>query len=51
MTVKELGQKCKELDCGECQYGKECAVFSKKLEDISPSGLLLILDEELNDWN
>ena len=50
MTIKELGEKCKarDIDCKECPYEKACSKLPAILEDISPSGLLEILDNVIN---
>lgn len=40
MTVEELGRKCKEYDCSECPYQKQCSKFEVQLDGISPHGLL-----------
>lgn len=46
MTIKDLGEKCQERDieCDECPYEKECSKLPLILEDISPYGLLGILE-------
>lgn len=46
MTLKELGEKCKERDieCGGCPYRKECEEMAVILEDISPCGILDVLE-------
>lgn len=46
MTIKDLGEKCQERDieCDECPYEKECSKLPFILENISPYGLLGILE-------
>lgn len=50
MTVEELGRMCEDrmIDCCECPYERECKRFSEELEDISPYGILTILQMELD---
>lgn len=49
MKVKELAEKCKErnIECDDCPYLEECENFSDMLDDISPCGILTILDDEI----
>lgn len=49
MTVEELGKICEEIkiDCCGCRHKEECRRLSEELEDISPYGLLTILQMEL----
>lgn len=49
MTIKELGEKCKarDIECDECPYETECSQLPVILEDISPYGLLEILERTL----
>lgn len=49
MTVKELAEKCKEreINCDDCFYKSECKKMNDILEDISPCGLLDILNKNI----
>ena len=50
MTIRELGKKCEEIDinCDICEYKEICDTKVQYiLEDISPCGLLTILDKEI----
>lgn len=49
MTIKELAEKCKErkIGCEGCPYKKKCDEFSNFIEEISPAGLLDILEETI----
>lgn len=50
MTVRELAEECgkRNVECKECPYyGKECEIFTKELDGISPHGILAILDEDI----
>lgn len=50
MKLKDLAYKCKdrEIDCDNCPYEDICSRLNDKLEDISPCGLLTILEEEID---
>lgn len=50
MTVRDLAYKCKdiEIDCDECDYKEKCERLTEELENISPYGLLIILDKNLD---
>ena len=50
MRIRELAMRCKdrENDCDFCPYEKICDKLSEQLEDISPCGLVEILDEDRN---
>jgi hypothetical protein len=49
MKIKDLAYKCKdrEIECDNCPYEDMCSTLNDKLEDISPCGLLTILEEEI----
>lgn len=49
MNIRELGAYCKstEVDCDKCEYTEECATFQGKLEDISPYGLIELLEKNI----
>lgn len=50
MTVRELAEECgkRNVDCKGCPYyGKECEIFQKELDGISPHGILEILDKDI----
>jgi hypothetical protein len=48
MTVRELGEKCKEnTRCIGCKFSEECNELDKMLSGITPEAVLDILDEEI----
>lgn len=52
MTVRELAEECgkRNVDCKGCPYyGKECEIFAKELDGISPHGILEILDKDIEE--
>ena len=52
MKIRELGEICKKIkvDCDDCQYKNYCMnKLPEILEEISPFGLLTILDEEVDE--
>ena len=46
MTIRELANTCKKnnIDCENCSHIDECKVLTNKLEDISPIGLIELID-------
>jgi len=52
MKITELADYCKSIgiDCEECEHEDECKQLINKLEDISPFGLITLIeiDDELN---
>lgn len=48
MRIIELAMKCKdrEIDCDFCPYEKICDNLQEQLEDISPCGLVEMIDED-----
>ena len=48
MRIRELAMKCKdrEIDCDFCPYEKICDNLQEQLEDISPCGLVEMIDED-----
>lgn len=52
MTLKELGEFCqkREVDCDGCEYKHYCFdILPEVLENVSPYGLLTILDNEVKE--
>lgn len=51
MRVKDLAYKCKDraIECKDCPHKKICEKLTKKLEYLSPYGLLTILEEEITE--
>lgn len=47
MELRELAEKCKERDinCDGCPYMEICGRLSEILEDMSPIGLVEMVDE------
>lgn len=48
MKIRELAMKCKdrEIDCNFCPYEEICDNLQEQLEDISPCGLVEMIDED-----
>ena len=48
MKIRELAKYCESIniDCDVCENKKECDDFQYKLEDISPCGLVEMIDED-----
>ena len=48
MRIRELAMKCKdrEIDCDFCPYKEICDNLQEQLEDISPCGLVEMIDED-----
>lgn len=54
MTFRELGELCQErkIDCEGCEYKHYCyEVLPGVLEDMSPCGLLTVLDNEVKGYD
>ena len=51
MKIIELAEYCKsiDIDCGKCMYEEECEKMTKRIEDMSPFGIVDVVDnnEEL----
>lgn len=49
MKIKDLAYKCRDrgIECCGCPYEDICSELNERLEDISPCGLLTILEEEI----
>ena len=47
MTIKELAEYCKtiEINCDKCGHKGECKKVSSYLEDISPYGIVQMVEE------
>ena len=47
MRIKELAEKCKEvnIDCDVCTCKEECNLLQHNLEDMSPFGLVEMVEE------
>ena len=47
MTIKELAHYCKSIniDCDRCEHKSECQKMSAHLEDISPCGVVQMVEE------
>lgn len=47
MEIRELAKKCKErnVECDNCPYVEECEQLTGILEDISPVGLINMVNE------
>ncbi len=47
MKIRELADYCKsiELNCDECMHKKKCDNMQNMLEDISPLGIVDMVDE------
>ena len=49
MTIKELAEECKKsVNCDECSCTKSCNILRDVLEDMSPMGLVEMVEENLN---
>lgn len=48
MKIRKLGEYCKsiDIDCDICEKQSECKELTEQLEDVSPYGLVELLDEE-----
>lgn len=47
MTIKELAEYCRtiDIDCDKCEHKSECQKMSAYLEDISPYGVVQMVEE------
>lgn len=47
MKLKDLANYCRsiEIDCDKCEYTNVCRNLQDDLEDISPSGLVKMVEE------
>lgn len=47
MNIIELAEYCKsiEINCDVCEHNEECVTFQERLEDISPYGLIDLLEK------
>lgn len=50
MKIKDLAYKCRDrgIECCGCPYEDICSELDERLEEISPCGLLTILEEEID---
>ena len=48
MKIRELAMKCedRDIDCNFCPYEEICNKLQEQLEDISPCGLIEMIDED-----
>ena len=48
MSIRELAMKCEDLEinCDFCPYEELCDNLQEQLEDISPCGLVEMIDED-----
>ena len=49
MKIRELAEYCNsiEIDCDKCEHKELCDGLQYKLEDISPLGLIDLVDENM----
>ena len=48
MTIKELAEECKkEVSCSNCSYTEHCNIVRDVLEDMSPMGLVEMVEKNL----
>lgn len=47
MKIKDLAKYCESIniDCYKCEKTKECKIFQENLEDISPYGLIDLIEK------
>jgi 2-oxoglutarate dehydrogenase complex dehydrogenase (E1) component-like enzyme len=51
MKIRALGEYCKSIgtDCDICENTEECEKLTAQLEEVSPYGLIKLLDEDENE--
>ena len=52
MKIRELAEYCSsiEIDCDKCEHKELCDGLQYKLEDISPLGLIDLVDENKGSY-
>ena len=48
--LQELAEYCKsiDIDCDKCEHKKECEDFQDRIEEISPFGMVEMVDNDVD---
>lgn len=46
MKLSELAEYCKTVDCTECEKENYCISFTSRIENITPIGLINLVEDD-----